>query len=335
MTIKERVDAFVKLGDLIRRLTEDEREKLRTQARAENNWFTPEAVDTALYGIEMNLYPDKLEEWINKYPVKEKNKTIAVVMAGNVPAVGFHDLLCILLSGNNAMVRLSSKDAPLLTFLIRSLVKVAPAIERKLQITDQLKDMDAVIATGSDNSSRYFDYYFGKYPHIIRKNRTSVGVLTGEETEDDIRQLGRDIFLYYGLGCRNVSKLFAPHEYNFSFLLNALEPFSTVMQHHKYHNNYDYNKSIYLVNKEHHLDNGFLLLKEDPQIVSPISVLFYESYRNGQDLTAKLNEQENKIQCIVSKSGHWPGSAAYGKAQFPELDDYADGVDTMEFLTRL
>ena len=335
MTIKERIDAFVKLGEVLRNLDAGELHELQMKARGANTWFTADAVAMALKGIEMNLHQDKLDRWLAQYTLKAQKRKVGVVMAGNVPAVGFHDLLCILLSGNVLLAKLSSKDSPLITFLIRSLVKLAPALQDQVIITDQLKGMDAVIATGSDNTSRYFEYYFGKYPNIIRKNRTSVGILEGGETPADTRQLGQDIFLYYGLGCRNVSKLFVPAQYDFKPFLDNLAGFNTVLDHHKYQNNYDYNKSIYLVNKEDHLDNGFLLLKEDINLVSPISVLFYERYQNDQQLAAVLATQKEKIQCIVSKNGQWPGSIPFGQAQFPGVDDYADGVDTMAFLAGL
>ena len=335
MTIKERIEAFVKLGDHIRQINEVQLNELQSKARAANNWFTTDAVATALKGIEINLHRDKLDQWLAKYSIRDQYKTVAVVMAGNVPAVGFHDLLCILLSGNVLMAKLSSKDTPIIEFLIHSLLELAPALQDRIILKDRLKDMDAVIATGSDNTARYFHYYFGKYPNIIRKNRTSVGILKGNETPDDLQQLGHDIFLYYGLGCRNVSKLFVPANYNPTSFLESIAPFKTVLDHHKYQNNYDYNKSIYLVNKEEHLDNGFLLLKEEKNLVSPISVLYYQRYQDDEQLATMLEKDKEKIQCVVSKEGQWPGSFSLGQAQFPGLSDYADEIDTMEFLTRL
>jgi len=261
------------------------------------------------------------------------------VLAGNIPLVGFHDVLCVLISGNFALIKASSQDARLITQVLKRLTAIESAFEQRFAFTERLKDFDAVIATGSNNTSRYFEYYFGKVPHIIRKNRNSVAVLTGRETTEQLHALGRDIFDYFGLGCRNVSKLFVPEGYDFVPFFEAIEPYKNIINHHKYNNNYDYNKSIYLVNRDKHLDNGFLLVKEDERMVSPLAVLFFEYYDDLQSLDERLNHEKENIQCIVTAaplaSGAWGTTVNFGRSQQPSLWDYADGVDTMDFLTKL
>ncbi|MTI19931.1 acyl-CoA reductase [Fulvivirga sp. RKSG066] len=335
MTIKERIDTFAKLGSHLKNLSAEEIEQLQLRAASENPWFTADNVKASIEGIAKFLDASVLSDWVAQYDVKDQQKTIGVVMAGNIPLVGFHDLLCVIISGNKLKPKLSSKDSSLMHYVIDKLIAINPAMSDYIHIADQLKGIDGIIATGSDNSSRYFEYYFSKYPHIIRKNRTSCAILDNESSESDLEALGNDIFKYFGLGCRNVSKLYVPENYDFTKFFESIEGFNEVKHHHKYANNYDYNKSIYLVNKDHHLDNGFLILKPDSALVSPISVLFYKEYKNGQELKESLTEQKDKIQCIVSKDGVWPGSKPFGKAQLPEVDDYADGVDTMKFLTAL
>jgi hypothetical protein len=260
-------------------------------------------------------------------------RTVAVVMAGNIPAVGFHDLLCVLISGNRLMARLSSNDKQLLPAICDMLVGIEPGFADRFSFTEeQISGFDAVIATGSNNTARYFNYYFGKYPHIIRKNRNGVAVLTGNETEKELKALGEDIFTYFGLGCRNVSKLFIPDGYDVKILLDALQVFEKAGDHHKYHNNYDYNKSIYLVNGDDHFDNGFLLLKEDASIASPVSVVYFERYSAIGKLNDLINGNLEDIQCVVSTDRKIHGAIPPGTTQHPKLWDYADGVDTMKFL---
>lgn len=256
-------------------------------------------------------------------------------MAGNIPAVGFHDLMCVLLSGNSAVIKLSASDSFFTKWLIAKLVSLEPEFEGYIQIEEMLKGMDAYIATGSDNSARYFHYYFGKYPSVIRANRTSVAVLSGNESDKELESLGIDIFLYFGLGCRNVAKIFVKDVTFLQRFLNVMEKFQTVTLNHKYVNNYDYNKSIYLVNREPHLDNGFLLLKESDELVSPIGVLYYETYDSQEELLIKLERLESKIQCVVGDPRLMPGVIGFGEAQFPKPWDYADRVDTMKFLLEL
>lgn len=337
MKLEERISAFVALGKKIKELSPDTLEELQWSAKNGNNWFTEESVTRALQGISHMLDAEKVTKWVDSYPLAEGSSGICVgvLMAGNIPAVGFHDLMCILLAGHVASIKLSSSDTVLMKWLISELIRIDARFEGLIEIQEMLKGKDAYIATGSDNSARYFNYYFGKYPHIIRKNRTSVGILTGDETVSDYLNLGLDIFQYFGLGCRNVSKIYLKDPAQLQDFLGAIEVYNTVASHHKYSNNYDYNKSIFLVNRDNHLDNGFLILKESNLLVSPIAVLFYEYYRDEAHLTGLIQESSSKIQCIVSKNGAFQGSIPFGNAQQPELADYADGVDTMSFLAAL
>jgi hypothetical protein len=331
MNLSERIEAFEKLGNFIRAIDKDELNEVAMRARNENSWFTKESVSEAFSGIEKLLQKKSLEKWLSSYYLTNiSSKTVAVVMAGNIPLVGFHDLLCVLISGHGIMIKPSSKDTFLLKFVISKLTEIEPQFFTRIQIVDQLKNFDAVIATGSDNAARYFDYYFGKYPHIIRKNRTSCAILTGFESDSELRELGKDVFAYFGLGCRNVSKIYVPEQYDFTQLLPHWEGYDGVLLHHKYHNNYDYQKSILLVNRVPFLDSGFLILQESTRLVSPISVLYYEYYNNWESLLNKLDESSDKIQCIVGNAK--PANVKIGQAQSPELSDYADKVDTLKFL---
>ncbi|MGZ3873152.1 MAG: acyl-CoA reductase, partial [Mucilaginibacter sp.] len=243
--------------------------------------------------------------------------------------------LCVLVTGNFALIKTSGQDARLIKHILQMLINIEPEFNDRFSFVDRLENFDAVIATGSNNSSRYFDYYFGKVPNIIRKNRNSVALLTGNETAEQLYQLGHDIFDYYGLGCRNVSKLLVPSDYNFNFFFESIEPFQPIIHHNKYNNNYGYNKSIYLVGSEQHLDNGFLLLKENKSLSSPLSVVFYEYYEDLQTVQTLLESESENIQCIVSQLPLAVESQVvdFGMSQQPALWDYADGVDTMEFLT--
>jgi len=305
-----------------------------------NAWFTAASVEQAVTAIGQMLNKNDLQAWLDRYEIKTHGaKKVGLVLAGNIPLVGFHDVLCVLISGNFALIKASSQDARLITQVLKRLTAIESAFEQRFAFTERLKDFDAVIATGSNNTSRYFEYYFGKVPHIIRKNRNSVAVLTGRETTEQLHALGRDIFDYFGLGCRNVSKLFVPEGYDFVPFFEAIEPYKNIINHHKYNNNYDYNKSIYLVNRDKHLDNGFLLVKEDERMVSPLAVLFFEYYDDLQSLDERLNHEKENIQCIVTAaplaSGAWGTTVNFGRSQQPSLWDYADGVDTMDFLTKL
>jgi len=335
MNLEDRIAAFEKLGKYLNAIDEAEFGEITSRARNENSWFTPESIRTAFAGIFSFLREGSLLNWLNSYHFNKeaKPKVIALVMAGNIPLVGFHDLLCVLISGNIAQIKLSSKDKVLMMFVIQKLEEFEPRFQGAIQIVDRLKNFDAVIATGSDNSARYFDYYFSKYPHIIRKNRSSCAVLSGFESNEELKSLGRDVFSYFGLGCRNVSKLFIPENYDFANLIESWKPFENVMIPHKYHNNYDYQKSILLVNREPFLDSGFCLFQENKKLVSPISVVYYEYYAAWEDALARIAEEHDKIQCIVGNIDH--ATVKIGQAQFPQLWDYADQIDTLKFLENL
>ncbi|WP_303311361.1 acyl-CoA reductase [Hymenobacter sp. BT730] len=336
MTHSERLAAFVALGQRLQQLSDDEITGLAARARNQNAWFDKPNVTAAINGIARLLDEEPLRHWAARYPQEpETPRNIGVVMAGNIPLVGFHDLLCVLLSGHKLLAKPSKEDTVLMQWIADELLKLEPRFADSLQFMERLNTADAFIATGSDNTARYFDYYFGKKPHIIRRNRTSLAVLTGRESVHDLGMLGADLFRYYGLGCRNVSKLYVPVGYQFTDLLDSLEPWNHVLNHHKYQNNYDYNKSIMLVNRVAHFDSGFLLVTENPQLVSPISVVHYQAYQHEVDLADKLTDVATQTQCIVSAGGLYAGSFPFGRAQEPAVSDYADGVDTMAFLAEI
>jgi len=340
MNIQSRVSAFAQLGEkLTKKLANGSLEPSIMQAYYENQWFTPENSQKAIRAIADNfLNKEKLENWIQGYDLKDDSfnpKTIGLVMAGNIPLVGWQDLLCVLITGNKALLKLSSKDVVLPKLFISELVAIEPRFNNFIQITERLKDFDAVIATGSDNTNRYFEYYFGKYPNVLRKNRNSVAILTGDETVPELEALGEDIFAYFGLGCRNVSKLFVPEANDFNRFFTSIENQSSALVHKKYANNYDYNKSLLLLNKEKHLDNGFMLLRESGALATPVSVLNYQYYKSFDDIKELIRNESDHIQCVVAKPGIIENSLAFGDSQNPGLSDYADGVDVVKFLLEL
>ena len=343
MNLKQRISSFVQLGQAIDTFlatevgnyTDPFHQKLEAavySAFHQNGWFTKSNVELALRQVADQLKEENLTSWVEKYPIEQVNsKKIGVIMAGNLPLVGFHDFLCVLLSGHAIAVKLSSQDRILMTLFSEFLRNSNPEFSNCIYIVeDRLKDMDAVIATGSDNSSRYFDYYFGKYPHIIRRNRNSVAVLDGNESEEELKGLANDVFDYFGLGCRSVSKLFVPEGYDFQKFFGGAYSRKEVMDNNKYANNYEYNRTIFLMNNADLLDNGFLIIKEDESFSSPVGVLFYEYYRDENSLNDRLIQERQQIQCVVGRN-HLP----FGRSQYPALYDYADGVDTMKFLTEL
>ncbi len=356
MTINTRIKAFIVLGRFLKQFgpvpSRDETNELNAEfyeglneligkVHIHNPWFVEANVRDAVAALSDSLEEEKLLEWVSQYirniPENPKNIRVAVIMAGNIPLVGFHDMLCVLLSGNKFVGKLSSEDKFLMPYLSKILIAIEPEFANSIEFTEgQLKQMDAVIATGSNNSARYFEYYFGKYPHIIRKNRNSAAVLTGKESEAELRALGKDVFQYFGLGCRNVSKLFVPKGYKFDPFYEAIFDFNDIVNNNKYANNYDYNKTVYLMSSNPTLlDNNFLLLKEDSRYSSPIGVLFYEYYESVADLNERLGKDKEEIQCIVAGDKNIKNAIPFGTAQCPQLNDYADGVDTMKFLTDL
>jgi hypothetical protein len=334
MTIENRVKVFTQLGEFLNTLSEEEFKSIAERAKIENPWFTESNLRMAVSNLSAYLEEKNLLQWVSSYPLAiHPSKTIALILAGNIPMVGFHDILCVLINGDTALIKISSKDKVLIKWLTEKIIQLDSSFADKIKYTEQLKDFDAVIATGSDNSSRYFDYYFGKYPHIIRKNRTSVAVLDGTESEGEMTRLGSDVFTYFGLGCRNVSKLFVPAGYKFDKLFESWESYFEVINHHKYFNNYTYQRTVLLLSNTPFLDNGFVLLQENEKLVSPISIVYYEYYNTTDELTEILTASQQKLQCIVGKIAS--AKIEFGQTQCPSLGDYADGVDTLGFLNKL
>ncbi|MBI1288011.1 MAG: acyl-CoA reductase [Flavobacteriales bacterium] len=340
MNHQQRIAAFAALGKRLAEVAENPAESdwaaAFQQAEAKNGWFTQENMAIALRGIAYMLETEKLQKWLSAYgQMPEKgNKRVGLVMAGNIPLVGFHDLLCVLISGNTAVVKTSSQDEILPKKLVETIAEISPELALQIELSHgKLEGFTHVIATGSDNTARYFEYYFGKYPNIIRKNRNSIAIISGDESEDELRALGKDIFRYFGLGCRNVSKVYLSDKVEPKLLLNALEDWKPIGSHNKYWNNYEYHKAIFLVEKMAHLDNGFLLLREEASLGCPVGVLHYQTFSTLEQMHAEVKIHEKQIQCVVAsdKLG-FENSVPFGKAQSPELWDYADGVDTMVFL---
>jgi hypothetical protein len=340
MELVDRIKFFSELGETLRNALEGNSIKysselltiIQTQ-HLKNPWFTPENVRMAVKSIADELTYDNLVKWTDSYPELEKSVKpfrVGVIMAGNIPLVGFHDFLSVLITGNSIVAKTSSKDADLIRFITNILTGLNPDFKDIIIFTEgTLSDFEAVIATGSDNSSRYFEYYFGKYPNIIRRNRSSIAIIEGDETEEELRSLGTDVFSYFGLGCRNVSKVFVPQDYDFSLVIKCWDDFAGLINHQKYASNYDFNKAVYLVNREKFTDTGFLLIKESQNISSPVSVLHFEKYKSQEKLKAELEKNKDKIQCIAGKN-----YIPFGSAQSPALWDYADGIDTIEFLLK-
>ena len=350
MNLGQRIEAFAKLGEFFKQFSatgivkneNDESNPILfdafkmqiNRAHESNGWFNKENVLKAFESWSEALTSENLKKWTSAYQFKENSapKSIAIIMAGNIPLVGFHDFLSVLISGNNALVKLSSNDKHFLPLIAKFLEYYHPYFKNKIVFTEEkLTGFDAVIATGSNNTTRYFDYYFGKYPSIIRRNRNSVAIITGNETKEELEALGEDIFQYFGLGCRSVSKIFIPRNYNFDLLFNALYKFNDIINIKKYENNYDYNKAVYLMSLFKIKDNGFVMLKEDFSYSSPIASVFYEFYDNFENLLQKLEEEKEFIQCIVSNENDL-NFVKFGQTQHPKLWDYADGIDTVHFL---
>ncbi|PVX51809.1 acyl-CoA reductase LuxC [Balneicella halophila] len=306
------------------------------KAKVDNPWFTDESVANAIRGIITLLDNKKLENWVSNYSLSEDSKTVACILAGNIPMVGFHDMLCVLLSGHHFIGKTSSKDKQLLPVLAEIIIQADKRFEERITFVSDLKDIkyDAVIATGSNNTARYFQQYFGHLPHIIRKGRSSVAILSGNETKEALEGLGDDIFMYFGLGCRNVSKIYIPKGFDIRGIFSHFTKYSNYQHHHKWINNYNYNRSINLVNQQHFYETEFALFQESSSLISPIAVVYYEEYESLSDLLLFLYANNEQLQCIVSniKSNDF---VPLGKAQYPEADDYADNIDTLAFLSTL
>lgn len=327
MNLQKRIELLGFLGEYLKEDSASYQE-LRYRAFMENKWFTPEYVfQSGKLIADHMLNKDQLSSFAAAYGVGEglKNKTIGLVMAGNIPYVGFHDLLCIFLSGFRQRIKPSSKDSFMIKNLIQTAVSAFPEFENLVVLDEMLKGCDGYIATGSNNSARYFEHYFSKYPHIIRKNRTSVGVLDGTESAEELEALADDIQLYFGLGCRNVTQVLVPEEYDFVPLLTALRKYDHYRDHEKYRNNFDYQLTIAIMNNRFYMSNDSIVLLKNESPFSPISQLHYQYYTDKSAAVAALDN--NKIQCLVGK-----GFIPFGDAQKPGLKDFPDGIDTMEFL---
>jgi len=329
LTTEKRIELLERLGEYL--VSDDEiLENIKYRAVNLNPWFTRENIDLAISNIRTAFLDRKLlQDWLAAYPAAYSVRTVGIVMAGNIPLVGFHDFICGFLSGHRILMKLSSKDEVLMKHIVGKITEWEPLAAEQVAVADQLKSCDAYIATGSNNSARYFEAYFGKYPSIIRKNRTSVAILEGDETAEELSKLGDDVFTYFGLGCRNVTQLCVPAGYDFSHLLEALSSRDELMLFHKYKNNYDYHLAIYLLNRVPYLTNGSLLLVENELPFSAVSVLHYRYYEDMQALAHEL-EASGNIQTIVGR-----GFTPFGSSQQPGLSEYADGIDTMKFLTSL
>lgn len=344
MTLKERIALLVELGDyLLHWDDEPEAQALAHRAFLENKWFTTDNISAAVRSIATRMLTrEALEQWVSRYHIPDRlhpELNIGIVMAGNIPLVGFHDWLCVFISGQRAKVKLSEKDKLLLPFLVNLMGKWQ---HESLEYTfftaenEPLRDFDAVIATGSNNTARYFEQYFAKYPHIIRRNRNAVAILDGSETTADFLALGHDIFSYFGLGCRNVSKLYVPQGYHFDALLETLHEYRELANHDKYRNNFDYNTTLWLLNNQPYLNNGCLILKEDAALASRIASVHYEYYQDADALARDLLQRSEEIQCVVGRL-QLPGISTvfFGQSQSPALSDYPDGVDVMAWLSTL
>ncbi len=351
MLLEKRISAFAELGKFLSQFSQQKIEKKKdvllndlffdavklqiNRAEEFNSWFTKDNVIYALENWSKLLNRKSLTEWTSSYSLENNNpKTVAVIMAGNIPLVGFHDFLSVLISGHHIRIKQSTNDKHFLPLLAKYLEYVEPEFKGKIHFTEgKLTDFIATIATGSNNTARYFEYYFGNKPHIIRNNRNSVAVLTGNESPDVLKGIGEDIFRYFGLGCRSVSKLFIPKGYNFDLFFNAIYEYNDIINYKKYENNYDYNKAVYLMSEFDILENGFFMIKEDPSYSSPIATVFYEYYDDIDSLKLKLKADKEQIQCVVSNS--LENAVKFGETQQPSLTDYADGVDTLAFLSQL
>jgi hypothetical protein len=333
MSVQQRINLMVQLGQY---MLSDDNEWLaaKQQAYAKNPWFIPTFIDAATQNIATHLLNfTALATWAQQYniaDIPQAPKQVGIVMAGNLPLVGFHDFLCVYISGHTAVIKLSSKDDVLLKHLVKKLYEWEVTVQNQVAFAEQLKGCDAYIATGSNNSSRYFDYYFGKYPNIIRRNRTSIAVLDGTETAAELNALANDLMLYFGQGCRNVTQLYLPQGYTFEYLLQHTATWQHLIEHHKYKNNYDYQLALLLMNSKPYMTNGLYLLHESEQLFAAISVVNYAYYTDENALRQMLAQHGNNVQCIVGKS-YLP----FGTCQQPSLTDYADGVDTMAWLTAL
>lgn len=342
MKVEEKAKAFAELGSVMHCLWKgeetaysDDFQQVLQDAYHKNGWFTGKFVLKAVKDWSELLTYNRLKKWIDEYPDlhQEGGLKVGLILAGNIPMVGFHDILSVLITGNKVHGKMSSKDAVLLPFIMEVLKQIEPRFKNRIELDEHLRfdDIDAVIATGSDNSAKYFDYYFGKYPNIIRKNRTGVAVLTGNETFEELKLLGEDIFTYFGLGCRNVSKIYAPAGFEINRFFEAVTGFGFLNENKKYMNNYEYNRTLYLLDDtKGMLDNNLVIVKEDTSLHAPTGVVHIEYYEQAENVLSELNQNRDEIQCVVSR-----GDIPFGQSQKPKLHEYADEKDTVAFLTSL
>jgi hypothetical protein len=347
MDLKTRIDSFIRLGDLLSKypgdIDDDILEPLREAARQStiyNPWFTSENIRLAINGLGEMLQTEKIEKWLQPYPeinlVPAIQKTVSVVMAGNIPLAGFHDFLCVLITGNKILARLSSDDSRLLPAIAQLLTKFDASWSDQIAFTtERIEKFDAVIATGNNNTSRYFEYYFSKVPNIIRHNRNSLAITNGNESKQELEKLASDVMQYFGMGCRSVSKVYIPFNYDLKPLINALDRFSEMANHHKYRNNYDYQQSVFMLNRIPVVDTGYLLMTESAGLSSPISVLYYSYYDKIEDVIREIRNSASDIQCVVSNVDLAIETVKPGEAQSPQLWDYADNIDTLKFIIRI
>ncbi|MBE0675403.1 MAG: acyl-CoA reductase [Bacteroidales bacterium] len=339
MRLNQRLDAFARLGSVMRDAASGSENNLTAgiikvieEYHISNPWFTPDNVRRAVKASGEELTRENLDYWVSSYPGLNEERPvrdIAVIMAGNIPAVGFHDMMCVLLTGNKLVIKPSSKDDALLREIASALCRIELGFASMIRFVDgKLDEFDAVIATGSDNTARYFEYYFSRVPHLIRKNRTGIALLTGEESKKDIELLGEDVFSYFGLGCRNITKLYVPKDYNIKKLGALWAKFSSLTTNHKYASNYDYHKAAMIINRDKFTDTGFVLLKHDPSLFSPVAVLNYEE-TDASGFKTIIDSHSDKIQ-VITGAGHTP----FGFAQKPKLWDYSDNIDTIGFLLK-
>jgi hypothetical protein len=346
-TLDQRIDSLNELGKLFKYVSNNNRdsvhefwvEKLQEQitlAFQYNSWFTKEYILLSFNNWSKELNKNNLKSWVKNYNTKDcSDKTIAIIMAGNLPLVGFHDFICAVLLNYNCLIKLSSDDKILIPVILDFIESLIPGFKNKVKFVDKpLEKFHGVIATGSNTSFKYFEYYFKKYPKLLRKNRHSIAILDGKESKNDLKNLGKDIFNYFGMGCRSVSKVFVPSNYNFDLLFSAIYQYKEIINHNKYANNYDYNKAVYLMSEQKFIENGFLMIKEENKLGSPIACLFYEKYNSISILEKKVKKIKNSLQCVVSNL-KISNSIAFGSSQNPKINDYADNIDTLKFLLKI
>ncbi|TDL99488.1 MAG: acyl-CoA reductase [Flavobacteriaceae bacterium] len=334
MKREELIETFALFGKILENFkNSNENISFLNEVKANNPWFTKENILLAFENWSSELTQEKLSFFVQNARFLEKPKTLALILAGNIPMVGFHDILCGLLCGYHLQIKLSGKDKLLSSWVLQSLVEIRPNLKERISVVEKLENFDTAIATGSNNTAKYFSSYFKNIPHIIRQNRTSIAVLTGQETKEELSLLSNDVFDYFGLGCRNVSKVFIPEDFDLNRLFEAFFPHNDIINHHKYANNFDYYRAIYLLNQDNFMENGFLLLKEDSGLHTPVSVLFYSRYQVLNQVENFIDSHQDELQCIVSNLGL--KNTDFGKSQKPKLDDFADGVNTLAFLSSI